>query len=115
MMPDNDYMRQMLLSFAASPKDRLCYQNYVTTSPKHQKEHFHALLLEDAGVFQRTSRNCFRITANGYKFIEAIQNDSVWDKVKRKAADIGNSTVPALISISLEMAKESLERILKGE
>lgn len=49
-----------------------------------------------------------RITSNGYDFLDALRNDTVWKAVKEKFNTVGGIALSVMIEYALDYAKKNL-------
>ena len=73
-----------------------------------RKEHYHVQLACDAGLMSQVSRDAYRLTAQGHDFIEAISDESIWEKTKKAIAKMSGH-------VTLEMIKVIAIKFLEGK
>lgn len=49
-----------------------------------------------------------RITSNGYDFLDALRNDTIWTAAKEKANAVGGMALDTMIAFALDYAKKNL-------
>ncbi|WP_299783325.1 DUF2513 domain-containing protein [uncultured Roseobacter sp.] len=110
MRRDDDFARDLL--FRMEAQDDYYFMNVETLDSDldDQKERYHLLLLEDAGLVVRatSAAHSFRLTNSGHDFIEVTRNDTVWIRVKDVAANAGGATLKMLGEIAVQLAKRKL-------
>ena len=82
----------------------------VTLDDSLERVH-HFRLLCDEGLLEETRESCFRITASGYDFLDAIRDDSRWQKVMGRIEENGGAwTLDILKQLASQFLKDALLR-----
>lgn len=104
MERDNEMIRQLLIEFKENSKPG------ADISPDTEKENYHMYLLLESGLIDAKKQNYMgqslpeyinlRITTAGHDFLEAAENNTVWEKskqsLKEKGMNIGNVPIDVL-------------------
>jgi hypothetical protein len=111
MKRDDDFIRQFLLEAEESKFPYLMAPLVLSPAPDDLKRHQHAELLVDAGMFQPVNKGVYRMTNNGHDYLNAIRDDTVWNKTKDGAAQFGGVT----LGIMKDMAVAYLKQEISGK
>lgn len=87
---------------------------FMKMSPEMQKEHFHLLLLRDQGFVEARGKggDVYRLTSQGYDFLEAIRDEGIWKKTRAGAEALGGATLGLLRDLAVGYLKnEAAERL----
>ena len=104
MTRDEDYIREMLLEIE-SHQDSL--YPILDVLDRDDKKYHHAQLLCDGGFLLRESKHMYRLTSKGHDYIAAIRDPKIWDKIKKKTAELFSVvTTSSLSEVAKEVAKE---------
>jgi hypothetical protein len=115
MKRDMDLIRNILLAIDKS--EELNIEN------KNREEIvLHVHLLGDAGLIiydpGKTliggDPSIYRITWNGYEFLEAAKDDNRWARAKEITSNVGSLTFEILKPILIGLAKESIKTLVPG-
>lgn len=117
MIRDLDLLRSILIKTEASDgSQRLILSAFTTESHNEKAVSGHIKLLLDAGYIEASRRSSInqpydfywveRITMAGHDYLEAVRNDTVWNKTKIKLRETG-------LSVTLEMVKSVAVATLK--
>jgi hypothetical protein len=113
---DEDLLRELL--FRLEAQDDYLSHGYILTdgsSDQERREYGHLLLLDDAGYVKVSRHDYVRITNRGHDFIEAIRNDTTWNKSKEIAEKAGVKTVNILFEIAVSIGKQKLKEMTGWE
>lgn len=66
----------------------------------------HILLMMDDGFAEFVGRDTFRLTSTGYDYLEAIRSDTVWQKTKDGAAQVGGMTISMMKDLAVAYVKQ---------
>ena len=103
MKRDNDYLRTVLFD-AEADEDWLIL--VPRTSDGDRKMEHHVDLLCDAGLFRHINEHGYRLTSNGHDFLDAIRDDTNWNKVKTVAANAGGVGLGLMCDIALGLIRQ---------
>lgn len=106
MKRDDDFIRQMLLELEASDDIFLLAPLTMGSTEEEVKRYQHAELLCDAGFFEARNDGVYRMTNQGYDYLEAIRSNAVWDQTKRGAAAIGGATLGIMKDLAVAYLKQ---------
>ena len=133
MKIDQDYLRQILNTFSASPKSFIWLEDLINNGIAiDDKFLFHIQILEDqhfiecldkkselgyeitlGGNFEWKSRP-LRLTAAGHEFTEAINRPEIWEVLKNEFRDASLSTLKSAATILLlAFAKKQVGKYLE--
>lgn len=120
MKRDFDLIRQMLLRIESQPADaKITNSTFSDLCADNALISFHISLLRDEGwviaaEIPKIRQHLpdywiLRLTAAGCDYLDAVRNDSIWDKTKRKIGEI-SETMPAEIiqSVAVDFIREAL-------
>ena len=112
MKRDNDYIRELLFEFEGNDSYLKIVPWMYGMSDEQEKEHYHVQLLCDAGYIVKsldTKYSGYRLTSQGHDFIEAIRDKGIWEKTKKKIADIGgNVTLDMVKTIAIGFLEQTI-------
>lgn len=97
MRRDPDVIRKLLLDMEAS--DHWLFVVDAEGGDGSEPE-YHLHLLMDEGLVTWQGKYAYRMTAAGHDFVEAIRNDTVWNRTKEAAANVGGVTLGFLGEIA---------------
>lgn len=111
---DDDLIRSLLLEMEASDEWLRDCPLTLGIGDDDEKEYYHLQLLRDQGFVEAVGRSAdtYRMTAQGYDFLDAVRDDGIWRKTKSGAAQIGGVTLDILKDIAVGyVRKEATERL----
>ena len=83
----------------------------------------HLILMQDSHLISKAvskgSSGCYELcpcnlTNEGYDFLDAVRNTSIWEKIKTTVLDKGISySIEAIVQIAKKLAKEQLAEVFK--
>ena len=103
MRRDNDYLRSLLFRVEDDPAHIVVF---ARTLDADAKEMHHVDLLCDAGLLLEVGNSTYRMTNNGHDYLEAIRDDTVWEKTKAGVGAIGGATLQMIADIAVAYLKE---------
>ena len=106
MRRDDDYIRELLREFEAAPDYLVLSVLTLAGGEEQRKRHYHIGLLCDAGLMVQINEHAFRMTSQGHDFLDAIRNDTIWNRTKAGAAEIGGATLSMLGDIAVAYLKQ---------
>lgn len=106
MKRDDDYIRHLLFEAEESSEPYLLALQHLSMSAEEQKRHQHAELLCDAGFFQAVNEGVYRITNQGHDYLAAIRSDTVWNKTKEAAGQLGGVTLGIMKDLAVAYVKQ---------
>ena len=111
MRRDDERLRELLLRI--EDHDDWIFEHYLTSgsSDEHAKDYYHLRLLADAGLLEETGRHGgnFRMTSQGYDFLDTIKNDTNWNRVKAFARNVAGGGVAAMVQVATEIVRKQIE------
>ena len=123
MKRDMDLIRELMLKLETYPKDKDDVVPIDGNTPDIQLEGYtadqitlHLELLYEAGLINSNGAEArdgiyfYRLSWDGYDFLDSVRSPDVWDKTKKVAAAAGGFTVDLLVAT----AKTYLEAKIKG-
>ncbi|MEP6355829.1 MAG: DUF2513 domain-containing protein [Hyphomicrobiales bacterium] len=107
MKRDDEFIRELLFEFEASNDLYLIAHVSQSASDDDKKRYLHAELLCDAGFFEAVNKGLYRMTNQGYDYLEVIRDNSIWEKTKSGAELIGGATLGILKELAVAYAKDA--------
>lgn len=106
MARDDDLIRSMLMEYEQG--NNIYLMAFLSLNPDQEdlKRHQHAELLCDAGYFEAVNDGVYRMTNQGFDFLEVIKSDSIWSKTKAGAATLGGVTLGMMKDIAVVYVKQ---------
>lgn len=112
MKRDDDFIRQLLLECEQSDDIHMVARLRLNPSNDEQKRYHHIQLLCDAGYFTPERTHVYRTTKQGYDYLEAIMNETVWAKTKEEVTKLGGVTLGMMKDIAVALVKrEAAEKL----
>ena len=112
MTRDDEYIREILLEAEASDEPFIMSLRTLRQGPEVKKKNYHIDLLCDAGLMKPLSESSYRLTNQGHDYIEAIKNDTVWEKTKDGAAKVGGATLGMMKDMAIAyLRQEAAEKL----
>jgi len=114
MKRDIDYFRELISEFVDSEESSFSTHRTMGMSQNDERRNYHIDLLSDAGliVFLSEDGDTFRVTNDGQDFVDAIRNDTTWNKTKSIAQEAGGMTVSLLRDIAVALIKEKAAEVI---
>lgn len=106
MQRDDDYIRNLLFEAEDSSEPYIMAVQHLSMSIEEKKRHQHAELLCDAGFFQAVNKGVYRITNQGHDYLAAIRTDTVWNKTKEAANQLGGVTLGIMKDLAVAYVKQ---------
>ena len=77
---------------------------------------FHLMLLDEAGLIEAIDASTFsgpsyipqRLTWDGFEFLEAVKNETVWKETKKRMSQLGGFVFELAKPLAIEIAKQYL-------
>jgi len=116
MKRDPDYLRTMLIDFEASSDWQHLVEEDKNNVEKRTK-YYNALLAEDLGYLNAITdhtgpdsigRRYYRVTSEGYDFIDTTRDKVIWEKTKGVARDVGGLTIKAMQELAFRLVQQKL-------
>jgi len=80
-------------------------------NPEEKKRHYHILLATDEGLLAPVSKDCYRLTSEGHKFLDATRDKSTWERTKKKVAETGGSaTIEIFRAVAWGLLKKTVKK-----
>ncbi len=109
MKRDDDYLRELLLSFEGDDKPLVLVSRALSQSAAEQKKNYHIELLCDAGFMTLVPPSGYRMTMQGHDYLDAIRSEGVWQRTKQAVAETGGSaTLEILKALATGFVKKKL-------
>ena len=109
MKRDNDLIRQILFEAEAHDSPFFLVTLSHSSDPDDLRRFEHARILCDAGLFERTSNEVYRITNDGHDFLASVRDDSNWKTVKSKA---GHLTLEAMKIVASKIVEAAVSKLI---
>ena len=102
MKRDDDYIRELLVNYEAEGEWLLMMPGDVMGVPIEEwRERYHIELMMDIGLLTNFGEGTFRLTAAGHDFLDAIREDTNWNRTKAVAAKAGGAGLGLMRDIAL--------------
>lgn len=111
MKRDADLIRERLFQLEGEEDySSFKFADGKTTDPEERRRFGHIKLMADAGLVELsgTYRDGVRVTNDGYDFIAAIRDDTIWAKTKDAGTDLGGMTLGVLKDVAVAMVRAKL-------
>ena len=108
MKRDPEFLRNLLLDIEAGERPFISISHAINAPPNDVKKRYHVELLCDAGLMTLVPKSGYRLTNQGHDFIDAIRNDTIWQKTKTGAAAVGGVTLTIMKDLAVCYLKEEL-------
>jgi len=106
MVRDDDFIRQMLLDFEVSKDEWIIHARSLNPSEEDVKFGHHLDLLCDAGLMTFVQGSAYRMTNAGHDYLAAIRDDTVWNKTKDAAKEVGGMTLGMMKDVAVAYIKQ---------
>ena len=107
---DLEVVRQLLFRAELVPLEtEEGVDGYVSLSKEvSDDEAYHLLLMKDAGLIEgaHVNHGVFRITNSGHDYLDAIRDESIWNKAKDGAAKVGGMTLGMIKDLAIAYLKQ---------
>jgi len=77
-----------------------------------EKEMNHILIMADAGLLVKQGKYTYRISWQGYEYLDAVRDDDNWRKTKAGLAKIGGGTFEIVKELATAYIKQSAKEKL---
>lgn len=110
MRRDEDLVRSLMFQAEANEDWRLAEAGAVllSPSPEENRRAYHLHLLVDAGLFAQVGKGIFRLTNAGHDWLDAVRDDTIWNRTKNAADRVGGVGLQLLSSIATGFVKQQL-------
>ncbi|UWR40656.1 DUF2513 domain-containing protein [Phaeobacter inhibens] len=112
MKRNDDLLRELLFEFEADTGGLLHFRKFLSMPQEKIERNYHVSLLSDAGLVTQVSETGFRLTNMGHDYIEAIRSDTVWQKTKDGAAQVGGMTLGMMRDLAFAYLKQEAKEKL---
>ncbi|OYU52080.1 MAG: hypothetical protein CFE27_08760 [Alphaproteobacteria bacterium PA1] len=111
MKRDDDLIRCLLLKMEESEYSDYVCSLTIGSEPEEEREYFHLQLLSDAGYVLETGHHSgvFRLTNQGYDYLNTIRDGEIWNKTKVAAKGVGGGTFEIIKDIATAYIKAELK------
>jgi len=103
---DDDLLRGLLFEFEAEDDWLLILPQTLNMSQDDRVKIGHVNLLCDAGYVTQVGKGTYRLTNQGYDFLDAIRDETIWKKTKAGAAEVGGMTLGMIKDLALAYVKQ---------
>lgn len=113
MKRDNDFIRNLLFEMEEFDDIVMEIPWDISSNAEEKKRYHHAQLLCNAGFFQEIEPDSgvYRMTSQGYDYLESIRSNNIWEKTKAATAEINGAT----LGIMGDLARAYLKQELKAK
>nr|WP_309501304.1 DUF2513 domain-containing protein [uncultured Roseovarius sp.] len=109
MKRDRDFIRDLL--FRYEDDDDWLHLMVGDTSgatEDERRENYHMQLMMDEGLLVQVGSASFRMTSYGHDYLEAIRDDTVWDKAKKSTAKAGGASLRLIYDVASAILKQKV-------
>ena len=99
-------LRDILFEFEAQEDWRVKFPETFDMRKEERNTLGHIRLLCDAGLATEESSGAYRLTNSGHDYLEAIRADTVWEKTKAGAAQVGGMTLGMMKDLAIACVKQ---------
>jgi len=113
MRRDNDFIRTLLFKYE-NETDWLLMEEGDTIGAfgEERREQYHMHLMMDEGLLCPVGRGTFRMTSYGHDYLDAIRDDTIWNKTKVGAAKVGGASLKLVFDIATTYVKQKASEIV---
>ncbi|MHA6265935.1 DUF2513 domain-containing protein [uncultured Aliiroseovarius sp.] len=108
MKRDDDMLREILFEFEEQKDWLVAVLSSLGMSEERRMKLGHVNLLCDAGMVTEVGDQTFRLTNSGHDYLDAIRNDTIWNKTKSGAAEVGGMTLQMMKDLALSYVKQEV-------
>ena len=102
MKRDDDYIRTLLFDYESKSDWQFMMPGDTFDAPDDERrERYHVDLMMDIGLLTHFGETTFRLTATGHDFLDAIRDDTNWNRTKAVAAKAGGAGLGLMRDIAL--------------
>ena len=113
MKRDNDFIRNLLFEMEKLDDIAMEAPWDISSNAEEKKRYHHAQLLCDAGLFQEVEApGVYRMTNQGYDYLESIRSNKIWEKTKAGAAEISGITLEIMRGLAAAYLKQEVKEKL---
>ncbi|MBT3140091.1 hypothetical protein DS909_21215 [Phaeobacter gallaeciensis] len=102
MTRDPDIIRKLLFQMEASNE----WQFVHDYEEVDDVELYHHQLMRDLGLVVAYGKFGFRLTSLGHDYVEAIRDDTIWNKTKSGASKVGGMTLGMMKDLAIAYVKQ---------
>lgn len=113
MARDDDLIRSLLMEYEKGDSIYVTAVLSMNQPFDEVRRHQHAELLCDAGYFEAINKGVYRMTNQGFDYLEVIKSDEIWSKTKGVAASLGGVTLGMMKDIAVAYIKQKAAEHLK--
>ncbi len=112
MKRDDDLLRNMLFEFEAEDDFLILKPTFLNMSQADRIEIGHMNLLCDAGLVVELNDGVFRLTNSGHDYLDAVRSETIWNKTKSGAAEVGGMTLGMMKDLAVaDIKQEAAEKL----
>ncbi len=101
MKRDNDLLRELLIEFEAQKSWQIFVHPPLGMTELELVREHHVQLLSDVGFLLEMGDSLYRMTNSGHDFLDAIREDTNWNRTKAVAAKAGGVGLGLMRDIAL--------------
>lgn len=83
----------------------------MNPTPEENKRAYHIHLLVDAGLFAQVGNGVFRLTNSGHDWLDAVRDETIWNRTKDVASRVGGVGLDMLATIATGYVKQRLQEL----
>ena len=108
MKRDDELLRRILIDTEAQNDWLIFVSRAMNQSQQDREFGYHVELLSDAGLMTKVPDSGYRMTNQGHDYLEAIRSDTVWNKTKQGAAQVGGMTLGMMKDLAIAYFKQEV-------
>jgi len=105
-----DVIRKLLLWMEEQDNDHFIYGHFPPM-PDQDTTDAHIHMLESVGFLTKPAKNQYRISWEGYEFLDKVRDPEIWKKTKEGASKLGSWSVRLLGEIASGYIKLKADEI----
>ncbi|MHA6325019.1 DUF2513 domain-containing protein [Roseivivax sp. CAU 1753] len=108
MKRDQELLRSLLFEFEANEDWLLIVADTLGSNTQDRVKSGHVRLLVDAGFVAPVANSTYRLTNDGYDYLDAIRSDTIWNKTREGAKSVGGVTLSMMREIAVTYLKQEV-------
>ena len=108
MKRDLDYVRQLLLEMEAQ-EETFVWELLLSTGAK---ERHHFQIMADAGLLIELAESRYRVSWQGYDYLDAVRDDEIWRMTKEGVSKVGGVTFGLIKKIAVRYLEDRISEKL---
>ncbi|MCE2889714.1 MAG: DUF2513 domain-containing protein [Aquidulcibacter sp.] len=109
MKRDDDLIRDTLLKMEDADDYLFVCAPSFGDDLEERRLHFHLALLADAGYVLEINRGVYRLTNQGFDYLNTIRDGEIWKETRSAVSKIGGGTFSLIKEIGTALIKAELK------